>query len=41
MFWQRKKGKDYLAVKKATSDSGTTQGLRSPWTERQFAKYWA
>jgi len=39
MFWQSKNGKDYLAVKKSTSDSGTTQGLRSPETERQFAEY--
>ncbi len=39
MFWQNKTGKDYLAVKKSTSDSGTTQGLRSPETERQFAEY--
>lgn len=39
MFWQRKNGKDYLAVKKASSDSGTTQGRRSPETERQFAEY--
>jgi hypothetical protein len=39
MFWQTKNGKDYLAVKKSTSDSGTTQGPRSPETERQFAEY--
>lgn len=39
MFWQSKNGKDYLAVKKSTSDSGTTQGPRSPETERQFAEY--
>ena len=39
MFWQSKNGKDYLAVKKSTPDSGTTQGLRSPETERQFAQY--
>lgn len=39
MFWQSKNGKDYLAIKKTTSDSGTTQGVRSPETERQFAEY--
>ena len=39
MFWQSKNGKDYLAVKKTASDSGTTQGVRSPETERQFAEY--
>ncbi len=41
MFWQSKNGRDYLAVKKSTPDSGTTQGLRSAETERQFAEYLA
>ena len=39
MFWQTKNGKDYLAVKKSSSDSGTTQGPRSPETECQLAEY--
>ena len=39
MLCQSKSGKDYLAVKKSTSDSGTTQGLRSPQTERHLAQH--
>jgi hypothetical protein len=41
MFWQNKSGTEYLAVKKATADSGTTRGPRSPETERQLANYLA
>lgn len=39
MFWTVKDGVDYLNIKKASSDNGTTIGRRSVDTEAQFQSY--
>lgn len=39
MFWQKKGGVDYLAVKELGDSSATTHGARSPETEARFAKF--
>ena len=39
MYWQRKSGTDYLAVKHKSSDFGTTLGARSPSLERDLDEW--
>ena len=39
MFWQTKDGRDYLAVKRGSEDSGTTVGLRSPALEAELLAF--
>ena len=39
MFWQTKSGTDYLAVKRSSSDPGTTAGPRAPETERRLSDF--
>lgn len=39
MFWQAKGGVDYLAVKRGSQDSATTQGARSPETEAAYESF--
>ncbi len=39
MFWQTKPSGDYLAVKRSSSDSGTTIGPRSEETETKLAEF--
>jgi hypothetical protein len=39
MYWQSKTSGDYLAVKRSSSDSGTTIGPRSDVTEAKLAEF--
>ena len=39
MFWQTKSGTDYLAVKRSSSDPGTTAGPRAPETEQRLSDF--
>ena len=39
LYWQSKLGKDYLAIKLTSADSGTTAGPRSPETEKQLEEF--
>jgi hypothetical protein len=41
MFWKRVNGVDYLTVKINSTDTGGTQGARSPQTEGRLAAYQA
>lgn len=39
LYWQTKSSGEYLAVKRRSSDPGTTIGVRSPVTEAQLAEF--
>ena len=41
MYWQSKSEKDYLAIKRTSSDPGTTVGARSAQTEQRLADFTA